>query len=224
MKTEQPESVIAVAIARQLGAGGGILGKRLAKRLGAVYLDRAILRLAAERLGACSAELGRWDERLPSFWERFTETFSAGAPDGTYTTSRNLTGVSSQVLFEQETRVVREAAARRSVVVVGRAGAWMLEGHPRLVRIYLHAPVETRLPEVMRRYNLTDAREARKQMDRMDIERERFILEMTSCAASDARNYDLCFDTQKADMELAEETVARLMERLRARDQTIFTA
>jgi len=45
------KSCVAIAISRQIGAGGAALGQRLAQRLGYAYLDRAILRMVADRIG-----------------------------------------------------------------------------------------------------------------------------------------------------------------------------
>ena len=206
---------IAITIARQLGAGGAVLGQRLAKRLEFAYLDREILAMATERMDTGDADSGRWDERLPRFWEGFIQTLSAGSPDTGYTAGGRLPGVAGRRLFELESRVIQEAAAKRSVVVIGRAGGWVLREHPRLVRVYLHAPISARLPHVMLRLNLVNEQEARKTMDRADLERERFIQEVTGCLASDARNYDLCINTHRVGLDLAEEMVVRQVEHMR---------
>ena len=205
---------IAITIARQLGSGGAALGQRLAKRLNYAYLDREILRMAKERMGEGDADLSRWDERLPNFWERFIETLSGGPPDSVYTDGRRLPGVGEKLLFKLESQVIRETAARRSVVVIGRAGGWVLREHPRLVKVYLHAPISFRLPQVMRSLNLVSEQEARKTIDRVDLERERFIQEVTGCLASDARNYDFCINTHHVGLDQAEAMIVRHVEQM----------
>ena len=210
------ENLIVITIARQLGAGGAALGQRLARRLDFAYLDGEILRTATERMGEGDADLSRWDERLPRFWERFIETLSAGSPDGAYTDVTRLPGVAERLLFKLESQVIQEAAARRSVVIIGRAGGWVLREHPRLVKVYVHAPISARLPQVMRSLDLVSEQEARKTIDRVDLERERFVQEATGCLASDARNYDLCINTHHVGLDLAEEMIVRQVNEMRS--------
>jgi cytidylate kinase len=215
MPSMTEENPISITIARQFGAGGAVLGQRLARRLEFVYLDRDILRMAAERMGEDDADLKRWDERLPRFWERFIQTLSAGSPEGVYTAGRRLPGVAGRLLFDLESRVIRETAAKRSVVIIGRAGGWVLREHPRLVTVYLHAPISARLPQVMLRLHLASEQEARKMIERVDMERERFVQEVTGRVAGDARNYDLCVNTHHVGLDLAEAMIVRHVEQMR---------
>ena len=62
--------------------------------------------------------------------------------------------------------------------------------------------MSARLPQVMARLNLVSQQEARKTIERVDLERERFVQEVTGCLASDARNYDLCINTHHIGLDL----------------------
>jgi cytidylate kinase len=140
------ESPIVITIGRQLGAGGAPLGKRLAERLGFLYMDEEILRRAAERCGAEPAELARWDEHRARFWERLTETFSLGTPEGMYLPVTGAAVIHDRDVFELQAEVMRETAARENCIIIGRAGYWVLQDHPRRLSVYLHAPPESRGP------------------------------------------------------------------------------
>jgi len=54
-------------------------------------------------------------------------------------------------------------------------------------------------------------------IEKMDKGRERFINTMTGCSMTDARNYDLCFNTQRVTLDIAEELVVLQVEALRKR-------
>ena len=211
MATKSP---VAIAISRQMGAGGAALGQRLAKRLGYAYLDRAILQMVADRIGITDAELVRWDEHVSRFWERLAETFARGTPDTGYATPPIGTEVRDQKLFQLESEVIREAASHRSVVVIGRAGFYVLRDYPRLVSVLLHAPLAARIPTIMRTHNLTDEAEAAELIEHTDAERERFLRLTTGEVPGDARCYHLCFDTSRVGLDLAEEAVVKLVERI----------
>ena len=54
---------IAITISKQMGSGGSYVGYLVAKDLGFKYIDREILRQAAERLGTNASALENHDER-----------------------------------------------------------------------------------------------------------------------------------------------------------------
>ena len=177
--TATPNSpFIAITIARQLGAGGAPLGKRLADRLGFTYLDDEILRLAAERLGADPRELARWDEHRARFWERLGQTFAIGAPEAVYSPLNAAAVIHDRDVFDLQAQVIRDYAAKENCVIIGRAGFWVLKDHPGLLSIYLHAAPDARLPEVMSVFNV-DADKARQLIARVDADRARFVRETT---------------------------------------------
>ncbi|MFA7235275.1 MAG: cytidylate kinase-like family protein [Phycisphaeraceae bacterium] len=208
---------IAVTIARQMGAGGVILGQRIARRLGYAYLDRVILKTVAERTGISDTELSRWDEHLSRFWERLAETFVVAPPEAVYTPAPIHIGVRDQQLFQLESQIISEAASRHNVVVIGRGGFWVLRDHPGLVSVYLHAPLRDRIPRVMQAHQIPDERAARTLIEHTDADRMRFIHQMTGRSANDALGYHLSIDTSRAGMDLAEDMVVKLAERVQAR-------
>lgn len=208
---------LAITISREVGAGGAVLGERIASKLGFTYLDREILRVIADHAGVTEHSLAKWDERLSGFWDRLIESFAVGTPEAIYTPAPEHTVLRDAELFELEVRAIREFAQRRNVVVIGRAGFWVLRDHPGLIKIFLHAPVVARVPMVMRAYNLHSETEAREMIGRVDVERQRFVQKMCGCGLFDSRNYDLAIDTKKISFDLAEEMILKLVDRVRSR-------
>jgi CMP/dCMP kinase len=213
--SEEPHLII--AISRQFGAGGAYLGRRLSSRLGFAYLDREILRHAAERVGSTEESLAHWDERLSRFWERVIDSFAVGPPESIYTSFPGQPAVRDRKLFEIESRVIRELAARRSAVVIGRGGWWVLRDHAGLLRVFLHAPPESRAPRVQKAYGLPSEDDALAMIERVDRDRERFMRSMTGRGLIDACNYDLSIDTCATGFEAAEEMVMCLLAQVRQR-------
>lgn len=212
--TNQPNLII--TIARQVGAGGAELGQRLAKRLGIAYLDREILRLAAEQVGVKADSIAEWDERVSSFWERWVDSLAIGVPESMYTAMPVAT-VRDASVFDAEARVINEVADRRSAVIIGRAGFWVLRDRPGLVRLFVHAPMEARIPVVMRAVKLPTEKEARAAIQSMDRERSEFVDSVTGKNNVDANNYDLSINTALIGMDLAEELAMRVIDRVRAK-------
>jgi len=207
---------IAITIARQLGAGGVPLGRRLEKRLGFRYLDDEILRMAAEKLGARPEELARWDEHRSRFWERLASTFSLGSPEGMFEPAAGLGAaavIQDREVFELQAEVIREVTAKEDCIVIGRAGFWVLRDHPGRISVYLHAPVEARVPVVMGAFQL-DAERARQLIGQIDVDRARFVRETTGKEVC-VGNQDICVDTSRVALEVVEEMVVGMVEKRR---------
>ena len=55
-----------ITISREFGAGGGQIGKKVARRMGFYYMDKdVILRSAMESEGLTPDEIRRYDEKVP---------------------------------------------------------------------------------------------------------------------------------------------------------------
>jgi cytidylate kinase len=67
----------------------------------------------------------------------------------------------------------------------------------------------------MEKYRLANETEARRMIERVDRDRDRFLREMTGYGLTDSCHYDLCINTAHVAMETAEEMVVRQVERVR---------
>jgi cytidylate kinase len=206
---------ISVTIARQMGAGGLEVGRKLARRLGYAYLDRAILRMVARQVGINDKELTHWDEHVSTFWERLAQVLIFGPAEATYTAAPQTGSIRDHQLFLLESQVIREAAFSRNVVIIGRAGFHVLRDHPGLVSVYLHAPLAARINTLIRTQNITDPSEAREIVERVDADRMRFVREMTGRHPYDANCYHLSINTDRIGLTLAEDMIVSLIEHVK---------
>jgi hypothetical protein len=174
-----------------------------------------VLQIAAEQLGVECDALEPNRERVAGFWERFLGSLSFGPPEGTYAPPPVLT-YSDRALFECQTGILRELAAREDCVIVGYGAAYVLPRHARMVNIFFHAPLPYRVRRVMELYGVEKER-ARALVDESDRLRARYFREMTGRDWSCADNYHLCVDTSMSPLaELAERLVLFVERRLRA--------
>jgi CMP/dCMP kinase len=178
---------LVVAIARQYGSGGSYIGKKLATRLGCRYLDREILVDAAARLRRDPSALEAFDERNLTFWERTLLTFFGGVPSVPWISPPVIED--DRDLFDSEIGIMREAAERGPVVIVGRASAWVLRDAPGLLSLFIHAPLDQRVHRVRKVHHLASEEEARKLVLRVDKRRQRFFRCLTG---ADWPSMDLC--------------------------------
>lgn len=190
-----PRHHLVVTIARTMGAGGSLVGRRLAERLQIRYLDREILVEAARRLKRDPEALESLDERHLSFWERTRLAYAGGAPEAPYLPPP--IAVDDMDLFDTQKAIMREAAERGSAVVVGRASFAVLAGLPGHLSVFLHAPLADRVRRVQKIYRLGSLEEAREVVEQCDQDRERFVKAASGLAWRDLGNYHLCLDTSR---------------------------
>ena len=202
---EKRRSSLVVTIARAMGSGGSFVGKRLASRLGCRYLEREVLLEAARRLHRDPEALETFDERHLTFWERTRLAYAFGVPDAPYAPPPMATD--DMELFETQKTIMREAVERGPVVLVGRAGYWVLKDEPGHLSVFLHAPLEKRVRRVRKIYRLPSDEAAREMVLQSDRQREHFIKAATGQDWRDPASFHLCVDTSRLGTPTAIEVV-----------------
>ena len=195
MGEERGTAHLVVTIARMMGAGGSFVGRRLAERLQIRYLDREILVDAAKRLQRDPEALESLDERHLSFWERTRLAYAGGPPQAPYLPPP--VAVDDMDLFDMQRTIMREAAERGPVVIVGRASFAVLGALAGHLSVFLHAPLEDRVRRVQKIYRLPSLEEAREIVEQCDRDRERFVKAASARDWLDLSNYHLCLDTSR---------------------------
>ncbi|MBI3947260.1 MAG: cytidylate kinase-like family protein [Armatimonadetes bacterium] len=211
---------VVVAISRQLGSGGSEVGQIVAARLGCKYVDREVLRLAAEALGMDEEELSRREERIQGFWERLAAVLSTSTtPDEPYSPPP-IRPVPDQRIFALESDIIKALAERKDCVIVGRGATEVLRGHPGLTTVLLHAPVEYRVRRVVETYRVSSNELARIMVEGSDQIRGRFIREMTHRDWMCATQYDLCLNTSILPLEQVADVIVGVVTARRTRATT----
>jgi cytidylate kinase len=199
-----------VTIARQLGSAGSYLGQRLAALLGYHYVDREVLRRAADELHMSEEVLAGREERLQPLWGRVLDAFAYGAGEWTYVPPP-LPMVTDEDLFTIENRVMAEIAARENCVIVGRAAFRVLPPSDRQIHLFCHAPLAFRLERVKRYYNVPTDAAAQALIEDSDRVRCRFVTEMCGVHWECAEHYHLCVDTSLLPLDDLAEVLARVV-------------
>ena len=190
-----------VAISRQRGSGGTFVGREVADRLGVRFVDREMLRVAAEyhRDHGSAAET---DAAGSSWWSRVSQAFAMGGPDSRCAPP-SVESVYEGDLFDIEERLLREIVKDEATVIVGRGAAQKLKGTTGVLAVFLHAPEAWRVSRVQDVYAFADRRAAQQMVRDSDRARARFIQTLGPVGWTDARGYDLALDTSTVTIERA---------------------
>src|SRR3954451_11325423 len=193
-----------ITISRQFGALGLPVGRRLAEKYGAEFLDRAIVAQVAVRSGIPEARLKTYDERLPSIWQRIASALGSGAPEigAPPAVEDEPPAISIHERLVRLTRgVVEGGAAGGDSVIVGRGGAFLLARKSGVLNVALVASLDDRVRYLLSRVDdapdaeQLDERALRSLCKSIDAARAEYIRGTFGADWMDARNYDLVIDT-----------------------------
>lgn len=194
---------IIICIGRQLGSGGHDIGRMLALDFQAKYYDREILNLAAKESGFSERFFEQNDERKGFLRSLFNiQTPHLGGDGSIY---RN--NITQDSLFQFQSEAMKKAAAEESCVFVGRCADYILRDMPNLVTVFITAPLEFRIRQVMNKEDITEAK-ALKKIQQGEDQRANYYNYYTGKKWGHATGYDLCIDSSILGITATEQLIA----------------
>ncbi len=176
-----------LTISREFGSGGREIGQAIAKDLGCVYVDRAVILADIRRDGSKWEEWAKnLDEHCPTVWEKYDWSYRGFA-----------------ALLQAH---ILEYAAKGGMVIMGRGGNFLLQGVPHAFRIRVQAPPEARIDRVVKRDGV-DRDTARWLCEKTDSERACFLQTVYGKHWDDPAGYDAVFDAGKESLDKIISTV-----------------
>ena len=175
-----------ITISRTYASGGREIGRKLAERLGFSFYDREYMMQMARESGMAEVLLNEQDEHTPTslLYSLVTGSGMIGK-NGVSVPAASL----SDQLFAAQSKLIRAAAAKGPMVIVGRcADAILSDEH--LFRLFLYADRSARIQRAVQVYSLNES-EAALRIDRGDKSRCAYYQYHTSNRWGDREFYDL---------------------------------
>ena len=123
-----------ITIAREFGAGGGEIGRRVAKELGIEFYDKDIILRTALANSKLDPELVRkWDERVPKSFGFAQSLFDF------YNKPLD------EELWQAQRDAIREMANHENCVIVGRNSEYILREFDHCLHVFAHASFQWRV-------------------------------------------------------------------------------
>ena len=194
------ESHLIITIGRQLGAGGLGVARRLAQEFGMKVYDKELLAEVARESGLDEACFEKRDEKssrgvLGAALQGFRSLF------GVYNRAGTDTVMNEDKLFQIQSEVMRDIAAKEDCIIVGRCADYILRDEPRLVTIFISASLESRVKRIMAGEHLSEE-DARRYVEQGDRKRAAYYNYYTFKKWGDSSSYDLCIDSSKLDDDI----------------------
>src|SRR5918994_463111 len=161
-----------VTVSAAYGAGGALVGPKLAERLGVPFLDRALPTEIAERLAIPLDEAFARDESIGGVLSRVAMRLaSIGLAFGAETAPEAV----GEGTYRRTTEdLIREHAASGDLVVLGRAAALVLQDDPRSLHVRLDGPRDRRVEQAVRLGD-GEAAAVEQRLDETDRAREAYV-------------------------------------------------
>ena len=179
-----------ITIAREFGAGGGEIGRRVAKELGIEFYDKdIILRTALANPKLNPEQVRRWDfgfaQSLFDFYNKPLD----------------------EELWQAQRDAIREMANHENCVIVGRNSEYILGKFDHCLHVFAHASFPWRVNRMSGKMPGVPLSQVEKDVRDADRSRKKSCEYYTKMTYGDARNYDLTINTEKLGIDKAVELV-----------------
>jgi len=102
--------------------------------------------------------------------------------------------LSNDALFKVQSDVIRELAAEKSCLFVGRCADYILRDHPRCVNVFISASTEDRVARLCKLYAIS-AGQAEKMIEKADKRRSSYYNYYSYKTWGAASTYHLCIES-----------------------------
>jgi len=155
-----------VTISREYGSGGGRIAEMLAHRLGWRLVDKSLVAEVARRAQVDAETAARFDEGIDPWFHLLVRSLWQGGYEGLATTV-DTNVIDSEGMARLAEEVIREAAALRQCVIVGRGSQCVLRHHKDAFHVSVFGPHDEKIRRLRERLAAgTDAERALGEMDR----------------------------------------------------------
>jgi cytidylate kinase len=201
-----------VTLSAFYGAGGTVVGPRVAERLGVPFLDRGILTAVAKRLGVAEEAAAEYEEPPRGGVGRFLDSLGkVGISDAT--PMDNLE--QDEHRYRAETEEFIAYAAASGGVILGRGGQVVLRDRPGVLHVFLGGPPEARIRQGMEIEGV-DRKTAERRLEANDRARVDYVSRNYGVTGLDPDLYHLRIDATALDLDtVVELIVAASQARLR---------
>lgn len=197
-----------VTVAALYGAGGSVIGPRVAERLGVAFLDREIPAAAARNAGVSGEAVAGVDDEPRSGVDRLVATLSRA------TTTAGGAGGSDERLDLQERRLrayIEQFLAESAVsggVTMGRGGMVVLRSVPWALHVHLGGPREARLRQRMALEGI-DRQTAERRRRAEDRTRIAYVRRAYGTDGADPSHYHLMLDSTALPLDTCVDLVVQ---------------
>ena len=174
-----------ITIGCEYGAKGNAIGKKIAQDLGIPVYDRETVDAIIDEVGIPQDIMDKVESGLTIAGKGVE-----GQERGTFSKLSDLTERAIHV----QKQIIRKLAARESCVFIGRSADYILKGQENMLSVFVYAPDEVRIANVMKSHNLSE-KDAKLLISEKDKRYHIRHLAFTGSNRGDRHNRNLLVDS-----------------------------
>lgn len=194
-----------ISIGCEYGSGGPEVGRKIAKDLDINYYDRELIDMILEETGF-SKDILEKAETGSDLKGRSTGDNGQSLNASKY---MNLT----DRFIHVQSEIIKKLADKSSCVFIGRCSDYVLKDSDTCLRVFIYAPMEKRIENVMRDKNLS-----KEEAEKLIAERDRTLharyKRMTGTFRGDRNNRHLLIDANLLGIEGTAKLIEELAEKV----------
>ena len=174
-----------ITIGCAYGAKGNAIGKKIAQDLGIPVYDRETVDAIIDEVGIPQDIMDKVESGL---------TIAGKGVEGQERGSfSKLSDLTERAIHVQK-QIIRKLAARESCVFIGRSADYILKGQENMLSVFVYAPDEVRIANVMKSHNLSE-KDAKLLISEKDKRYHIRHLAFTGSNRGDRHNRNLLVDS-----------------------------
>ena len=187
-----------ITISREFGAGGGEIGRSVAKALNFDFYDKEIILKAARESNVDVESMLKWDEKVPmnfGFAQSLFDFYNKPL---------------SEKLFDVQQKVIKEIGEKGNCVIVGRNANTILKEFDHGLHVFVHADPYWRMERMKEKMPETTEAKISEELRLIDKSRKKFCMYYTNTEFGVADYYDICFNTSKLGIAACVDIICNL--------------
>lgn len=173
---------IVITIGREYGSGGRLIAKQLSEEMGITFYDKQLISDVAKKTGFSEHFIRNAEHQRPTnsfLYDLYTSVQTPSVPDQ---------------VFIAQAKVIKEAAARESCVIVGRCADYILRDQPHCLKVFINAPLDQRIRRAREEYGVQE-NNLESYVIRQDKARASYYNYFATGRWGQSREYDLCVNS-----------------------------
>ena len=174
---------IVITIGREYGSGGRLIAKKLSEDMGITFYDKQLISDVAKKTGFSEHFIRNAEHQRPTnsfLYDLYTSVQTPSVPDQ---------------VFIAQAKVIKEAAAGESCVIVGRCADYILRDQPNCLKVFVNAPLDQRIRRAREEYGVQEAN-LESFVIRQDKARASYYNYFATGRWGQSREYDLCVNSR----------------------------
>ena len=174
-----------ITIGCEYGAKGNAIGKKIAQDLGIPVYDRETVDAIIDEVGIPQDIMDKVESGL---------TIAGKGVEGQERGSFSKLSELTERAIHVQKQIIRKLAARESCVFIGRSADYILKGQENMLSVFVYAPDEVRIANVMKSHNLSE-KDAKLLISEKDKRYHIRHLAFTGSNRGDRHNRNLLVDS-----------------------------